>query len=195
MINNQKDQNKTDLGKVALTLLAFAILFLATGFALSTTSNVAKGTYQINDAIGPIEVSSDYTVYNVDVSGRLPDKSWLYLELVLQDSNKDYLFSFGKELWRESGYDSEGAWSESESDFSQKITIPKKGTYFLAITGDTSTSTGSSNGSVQVRVEKQLASALPHMWIGILLLIIGLILNEIKNLTFLSMAGLGTRRD
>ncbi|WP_120498152.1 hypothetical protein [Kiloniella sp. EL199] len=185
MLNNEIEKHKTDLGKVALVLLGFAILFLGTGFVLSTTSDVTKGNYQLNDSIGPLEVTSDYTVYNIDVQGYLEDKSWLYLELVLQNSQKEYLFSFGKELWRESGYDSDGAWSESESHFSQKITIPKKGTYFLAITGGSSTN----RGSMKVNITEQAASALPHMWIGVLLLIIGIILNEIKNRTLLSMAG------
>ena len=177
-------ENKIDLGKVALALLAFALLYLVTAFVMSSATTLSSKTYRLKESIGPIRTTVDNTVLEVNVQGRLMNNSWSYLELVMQNSKKEYLYSFGKELWRESGYDSDGSWSEADQDFTQKITIPKKGIYYLALTGE-----GSNNNSTyKVRVSEAAGSSLPHMWIGILLILVGLVLNEIKNRTLISVA-------
>ena len=46
------------------------------------------------------------------------------------DQDKNYLFGFGQEFWKESGYDSDGRWTESKTKYDMKVTLPK-GIYYL----------------------------------------------------------------
>ena len=50
---------------------------------------------------------------------------------------KQSLFSFGEELWHETGYD-EGHWREQNNAFNMDITFPNPGTYYIRFSSESS---------------------------------------------------------
>ena len=81
--------------------------------------------------LGPIHVEGDRGIYKIHVSQRIiNDNDWSYVTGEVLDENKNYLFGFGQEFWKASGYDSEGHWTERKTDYATKVTL-QKGTYFL----------------------------------------------------------------
>lgn len=130
-------------------------------------------------AVGPITVRKYNESYRVNVKANMPVQSWSFIEGQVVNHNKEYLFSFGKELWHESGRDADGYWREADNEYSVNITFPKPGTYYLHFV----TQTNKLPKNIKVTVEKRLGSSLPHLWFGIIVLIIGIVLNEMKNRT------------
>ena len=55
----------------------------------------------------------------------------VYLSGEVQDADRDTLYEFGKEMWHEDGYDSEGYWSESDRDMKASLSFTELGTYYV----------------------------------------------------------------
>jgi hypothetical protein len=141
---------------------------------LKTTRQADRPAYQV----GPIVVENPGEVFEVIVRANLPDNHWSFIEVELLDNNEEYLYSFGQELWRESGRDSDGNWSESKRDFDTKLTFPVTGYYYLNFIIESKNSRHPK--SLDVKVIKRRGSDIPHFWAAVLSLVIGLILVEIK---------------
>lgn len=199
-------EDGVDLGKVATVFIVFGILSLITAWIFSmetqrlfsdtvrtyvypsvpTQHAIAGEQEEGKDVatIGPITVQKYKEVYEITIASSLPENSWAFVEGEVLDAEKDYLFSFGKELWHETGYDSDGAWRESDNNYSMKLTFPQPGQYYLNLKTE-----GSYNpDAVQVTISKKRGSSIPHMVFGIFTLLIGIILNEIRNKTLSRMA-------
>jgi len=174
-----------DLGKIASVFFLFGILSLLTSWYYSgDAEKVYKNSFVLSDQnelpdIGPIKVPKNNTAYEIKIVSRLPMSSWAFIEGEILDNQKEYLYSFGKELWYESGYDSDGQWIENNNDYSIDVTFPKAGTYYLHL----KTSFNKAPNSLQVTVARSRGSALPHFWFGVLITLIGIGLNESKNKT------------
>jgi len=188
-----------DLGKVKNVFLFFGVISLFTAWFYSFDSQtilkssviptvIAEDGVQAapeNEdkyiaAIGPLVVNKFKEVYSVSIYSNLPVNSWAFVEGEVLDAEKDYLFSFGQELWHETGYD-EGSWEESENSYTMKITFPQPGSYYLNFKTQ-----GSSNpDTIYVKIKKHRGSSVPHTSFGIICLLIGIILNEMKNQTIL----------
>ncbi len=141
---------------------------------LANKRNVDRPAYQV----GPIVVEQPGEVFEINVRANLPDNHWSFIEVELLDGNEEYLYSFGQELWRESGRDSDGNWSESRRDFETKLTFPVTGFYYLNFIVESKSSKDPK--SINVNVIKRKGSDIPHFWAAMLSLITGLILVEIK---------------
>jgi hypothetical protein len=200
-------ENGINLGKVATVFIAFGILSLITAWIFSMeTQRLFSDTVRTyvspsvpsqevvageqEDAnknvatIGPITVQKYKEVYKITIASSLPNDNWVFVEGEVLDAEKEYLFSFGKELWSETGYDDEGPWRESDNSYSMKITFPQPGQYYLNLK-----SSGSYNpDTVQLTISKKLGSSIPHMVFGIFTLLIGISLYEIRNKTLSKMA-------
>lgn len=135
--------------------------------------------------IGPINVKKRREVYEISIVASLPAQSWSFIEGEVLDQDKEYLFSFGKELWYETGRDADGAWSENKNHYSIRVTFPQPGTYYLNFKTDSNKMP--QNGVV--KVTRKRGSALPHFWFGIIALVTGIVLNEIRNRTLIKIAG------
>jgi hypothetical protein len=186
-----------DLDKVKNVFLFFGILSLLTAWFFSFDSGTiskssVRPTIVAEDgvqaapdteekyiaAIGPLVVNKFKEVYSVAISSNLPVNSWAFVEGEVLDAKKDYLFSFGQELWHETGYD-EGNWEEAENSYTMKITFPQPGKYYLNFKTQ-----GSSNpDTINVIIKKHRGSSIPHMAFGIICLLIGIVLNETQNKT------------
>ncbi len=179
---SNNDPDTVDLGKVATVFIVFGLLSLLTAFIYSIeTQGVANTSFRPTNAadnlpvIGPINIRKDNETYVINVKAALSSQSWSYIGGDVLDANKEYLFSFGKELSYYSGRD----WTELDNEYSMNVTFPKSGTYYLKFNTDNSRNPK----KIVVKVGKKLGSSIPHMWFGIILLIIGIVMNEIKNRT------------
>ena len=156
----------------AMILTGFGILCLVLSvfFNMGQGKAIKKTLPATGGMIGPVEVKKDRSVYLIKVKQNVGNLQWSSITGELLDKQKEYLFGFGKELWAESGRDYEGYWSESVTNFSMKLTVPKKGTYFLNFDVEKSSDV---NSSIYVSVSKKAGSALPFFWGGIISLICG----------------------
>jgi hypothetical protein len=129
--------------------------------------------------IGPFDVKKPDQVLKVTVDTILPQDAWSFVEGEVLDAEKDFLFSFGKELWHETGYDEDGRWDETDNGYEMKLAIPQVGRYYLNI----KTQGNHMPDRIRVAIARTLGSSIPHLVFGIFTLLIGIALNEIQNLT------------
>lgn len=117
--------------KYAWTLLIFSIFCLFTSFSFNTSQinlNFKDGVF------GPLTVNQENSVYKTFVRQYLPYYGATdYINVEVLDKNKEYLFSFGKELYTEEGYDDEGKWTEIVDNFESKFVLKNKGEYYFKI--------------------------------------------------------------
>ena len=179
---DKKKQSK-DITRIIGILIAFSILcFITSCFMnMNTDSVIEKSISVTGGEIGPVEVSKDYSVYNVHVKKYIRNNSWSFVGGDVLDQDKNYLFGFGKELWRESGFDSDGPWTEQDTDLNIKITFNKAGIYFLRFNAESEGTRISSFDSVsdslsdlQVTVSPKRGSSLIHFILGCIAFIIGI---------------------
>lgn len=172
-----------------LFIYAFICFFTAIVFSCGQGQEITKrvpikknDTAQVSvkeeQIVGPIEVNEDNTVYSVDVKHPIAANSWSSITVELLDENKKFLMSFGEELWSETGYDSEGAWAESKEDFSIKVTIPKKGKYYLRLEGDASPS--NLTRAATMTIQKKRGSSVAFWWAGFLSLIFAVVVWQFR---------------
>ena len=181
----KKDQKKSanNLTKIMGVLIAFSMVcFLTSCFMNMNADSVIKESISISGGeIGPIEVNKNYSVYNVHVEKYLGNNSWSFIGGDVLDQDKNYLFGFGKELWKESGFDSDGPWTEQDSDLNIKITFNKAGIYYLRFNDDSNNTTTPSTfnsqpnhlSDLRVTVSPKRGSSLIHFILGCISLIIG----------------------
>ena len=134
--------------------------------------------------LGPIFVGKHREVFAIRQSALLPANTWAFLEGEVLDAEKEYLFSFGKEIWHETGRDSDGAWQEADLDYTMKVTFPQPGVYYLKL----KTNGSHDVTSIGVTISKRRGSSLPHLVFGIVTLQIGLVLYELQNKTLATLA-------
>lgn len=181
------DSDRVDLGFIAAAFIVFGLLGLLTSLIYSVDvgptfrQSLAANNVENKKEFGPIRVLKFNQAYEVIISADIPIQKWAFIEGEVLDGNKEYLFAFGKELWHEKGRDSDGYWVEKENSYSLKTTFPKPGNYYLRLNlqGDVK-----SDYTVIVRVTKKLGSSIPHFIFGIIALLIGIVLNEIRNRFF-----------
>ena len=169
---------------LAIAFIIFSIVCLLSAFIFHTSekSVLFEKIPPEGRILGPISVDQDYTVYQINVHYPFRGTNqWRFISGEVLNEKKEYLFGFGQELWKESGRDSDGAWTESKTNYDMKITL-QKGTYYLGFESETSVPKGYGNG-ITIRVEKKRGSSLYFLIAGIIGLIIGLIINEIANQT------------
>lgn len=184
--SNNEPEESVDLGKVATVFIIFGLLSLFTAWMYSMeTEQISKtsfrpvGTSGSSAEIGPINVRKHNESYTIHVKASLSSQSWANIEGQVLDSTKQYLFSFGKELSYYSGRDYEGSWTELDNNYSINVTFPKPGTYYLQF----NTQSDRAPQNVEVKVSKKRGSSIPHMWFGIIILLIGIVMRELKKHT------------
>lgn len=153
-----------------------AVCFFTSNFLIHSYQKQKVYEIQQNGLIGPIEVTNKSVIYKINVyfSGRLSSK---YISGEVLDENEDTLYEFGKDLWHEEGYDSDGHWSESERRMKVYLTFSEKGKYYLKFYTDKM-----NMDNITITISRLVASYIPHLGIGmiffIFLLIIWLKMNK-----------------
>ncbi|MFV2055165.1 MAG: hypothetical protein ACC707_01815 [Thiohalomonadales bacterium] len=166
-IVNQK-LNADSLSKI---LFIYGLFSLVVAFAMSfsTGKEIRQSVSMAGGEVGPIQVTDANSVYLIDVFQSVGSNSWSSITIDVLDENKQYLFAFGDELWKESGYDSDGSWTESNNSFNIKVTFPKEGIYYLSLAGENSNN--NPNALARVTVNQKIGSSLAFSIIGILSLL------------------------
>ena len=91
----------------------------------------------------------------------------LYFSGEVLDEDKDTLYEFGKELWHEDGYDSEGYWVESDNKMQAYLTFSEEGKYYIQFHTEEN-----AMSSVGLKITVKKGSGIPYFMVGFWLLII-----------------------
>jgi hypothetical protein len=119
------------------------------------------------------KVTKAHTLYLVTLHlDRIPNQSWFNAEVVLEDQKGNYLVSFVKELWHESGYD-DGHWEELDQRLKLKFTIEEPGSYVLKLRASANQS-----GAGQLKLEELIGGSFPAFAGLFLFLFIAVVLSE-----------------
>ena len=176
--------SKTDLGILAKVFFICGLVSILTSFFFSSGT---KEHYQTelhqNEIWGPIKVKKNNSSYKVMIHADLGWQSWSFLEIEVLDYDKEYLYSFGKELWRESGRDLEGAWQENNNSYNMNITFPKVGNYYFKLKADSNRAMG----KIRVSVSRVRGSGIPHLIFGVICIIVGCVFHEKKHKSLASI--------
>jgi hypothetical protein len=168
----KQSSTKNQIGLIFL--IYAAICFMTSLYFNSSSGEMVKGNLlHTGGEIGPIKVEKNNTVYSVKVNQKLSNSGdWSFVSGDVLGENKEYLFGFGKEFWKESGYDDDGPWREVVDNFEIKVTFYKAGIYYLNF--KTEMSSGIAGSEVNVTVESMNGSSLAHFTLGFISIIIGL---------------------
>ena len=170
----------------AMVLVIFAAVCLITSFIFNRNrGDSLQFTVPIEDVsvFKPLDVPKDNTVYLITVrqnAESLPwNSGWNAVTTQVLDENKEYLFGFGGEFWRAKGYDG-GYWTEQKSKYAMKLTMPKKGRYFLNFEVEGS-GPNVRRTPIYVTIHSKVGSGLPFLIIGIVSLIISVFMGYKAN--------------
>ena len=156
------------------TLLIFAALCFFTVLFLSNEVDVLDSKLtERTGIVGPLKVEVPNSIYEITVRHAVPLNHSAYIETELLDVNKEYLFSFGNEVWAESGYD-EGYYEEKNYDFDFTFTVTNPGEYYLKLTsGDTSRTFY----PITVKIGQEYGSVIGFSWLIVISLIAVIIIH------------------
>ena len=197
----EAEEDGVNWGKVALVCIAFAFVYFLTAFYFSTTSSgdefKLKGRFDAQTKawiFGPMRTTKRNQVVEIDVFDRSVKESWSYFEAQLVKGPKaPALMSFGGEAYHESGRDSEGYWVESSNNNDIRITVPAAGNYFLRIRVEGGHKSGRNIGDKTAQTRLVVSARYVRgstglfIWCGVLLLIVAVVMNELRNRTVINM--------
>lgn len=191
----ESTRNQFEIGKFGIVLGVWGLIGLAIAFYFSLEDSKVRSSvtpvpyntyqhfasdsqFQTKNQFGPIIIKKPGTVYDVEVSASLPSNHWSFVEVVVTDSYDDYMYSFGQELWHESGKDSEGHWTEKRTEFESSLTFPQTGEFYLNFV--TNSKRNREPKRLNVTLVKKNGSAMLHFWLAILVLVVAIICIEIQ---------------
>lgn len=148
----------------ALPLLAAAAFMLNRG-GEKTTETIALANNDKQVPMQQFKVDKAGQLINLRGSTRgLRNNSWFGVEVNLANSDKDVVYSKYLEFWRESGRDSDGAWSEAKLSFSWFVRIDEPDTYQFLIDADEKSTSASAD--FHLHMEPNKASTTPFIFAG-----------------------------
>lgn len=181
--SENNDPNRVDRRKIATVLIVFGLLSLFTSWIYGMDiEDVVSTSFHPGGAaaeVGPLTVKKHNAAYVIRIRADMTVQTWSFIEGQVLDSNKEFLFSFGKELWHEQGRDGDGVWREADDDYAIDVTFPQPGTYYVRF----HTESNREPSTVFVAISQKCGSGLPHLWFGVITLGIGILLNERGNRT------------
>ena len=165
---NWKKENLYFYNNLMLIVAIFCAIFFYSYFSVESKT-VAKKTYSMAEGAiyGPIEVKKGQAKICKVESNMYGNNINTYFSGEVLDSDKETLYEFGKDLWHEDGYDSEGYWSESDRKMSASLTFSEPGTYYIQFHTDNNLI---SNISLTIRLKK--GSGIPYFMMGTYLFVI-----------------------
>ena len=97
--------------------------------------------------LGPIEVSEQNVEVGVRVQQELEEgtgyfERWNFITVALLDENKNYLLSFGGDVWNYAGRDGGEDWQEEDTQYETTLEFPSPGTYYIRIRCESGTGGG-----------------------------------------------------
>ncbi len=150
-----------------LIICIFCALCFITYFFLENAKapkSYYTGTLVSGQIFGPIKVYKGHPkIIAIDSRYLGADNNYEYISGEVLDENENTLYEFGKELWRESGYDSDGYWAESDTNMSAKLVFSTPGTYFIRFNKEADEKLNKQNSSSQEELPLTAVSDTPQM--------------------------------
>jgi hypothetical protein len=122
---------------IAASIAGFLLWAIALGGGTPISSG--RGTILANQAVGengvrygPIPLRAVGRVHRIEINGNMREQS-VWLAAVLEDEDQSELISVDREMWDESGTDSDGYWHESDLHASGDFVLRKPGNYYLRL--------------------------------------------------------------
>ncbi len=180
---SQARRFKVHLGHLALVYLAFATLVLISGFfAYSERTALVDGTFADGAVIGPLSFANADTVLEVTVAKAVPDQSWAFVELEVQDAGGSRLFSLGEEMWHATDPDGRRPGTEVAQSIVGHIVLPTAGQYRFVLWDNGPA--GAAPTQTTVRIDQKGGSTLLFWVAGITALLIAAIAAEMHGKVF-----------
>ncbi len=167
IIPQQKLRDNLLYNNICIIVCIFSILCFITALFFHNSVIKEKTFYNLQEdaTFGPINVTDKSQVYKIIVYFN-GDNTSSYISGEVLDEDKDTLYEFGKDLWHESGYDSEGYWSESDRKMVTDLTFSEKGTYYIQFNTEEN-----SMRYLKITVQLKKGSYVAHLEIGGIFLI------------------------
>ena len=121
---------------ILLLVCIFSIVCFFTVFLYENGSKASTYEYsnlEENTLLGPIKTANKSQIYKIIVTYPRINNFSSYISGEVLDENKNTLYEFGKDLWHESGRDSEGYWQEYDKKMEAFLTFSQKGTYYIQL--------------------------------------------------------------
>ena len=133
----RKLKDKVFYNNLCLIISIFCVIcFITAMFFQNSVKQQRTDTVLQEGAIyGPINITNTKQVYRIiaDFSGSNSDT---FISGEVLDEDKDTVYEFGKDLWHEEGYDSDGYWVESDRKMVADLAFTEKGTYYIQFGSD-----------------------------------------------------------
>ena len=97
----------------------------------------------------PIELKREGSVHLLKLTTKIQDNSWAWGGVELLDKSQQVVNAFERDFWRESGRDSDGAWSESDLKQTSYFRLDNPGTYYPRFFVDKGSA---SSGSLRLQI-------------------------------------------
>ncbi len=178
-----KIENNLFYNTICLIMAIFCIACFWTSYQMENTV-VNKKNYnylQEGSIYGPIKVKKGQSKICTIKASFSGDNASTYLSGEVLDEDKDTLYEFGKDFWHESGYDSEGYWSESERKMKTDLTFSEEGTYYIQFNTEEN-----SMYNISIKIEVKKGTGIPHLMMGTIVLILLCIIFILNNRDWLS---------
>jgi len=168
----QKLENLYFYNNLMLIVAIFCAVCFVTYFNIENQT-IAKKTYSLDEGstYGPIVVKKGQPKICKIKSAMYGDNRSIYFSGEVLDEDKETLYEFGKDLWHESGYDSEGYWSESDRNMAACLTFTEPGKYYIQFHTDENMM-----NQIGLEIVVKKGSGIPHLMMGMYLLIITILI-------------------
>lgn len=185
MIVNPKSKKLTLMfyNNLMFILAIFSLICLATYFNLENKVVSSSKSFYLEKGsmYGPIVVKKNKPVVCTLKAFMYDQNTSIYFTGEVLDEDKETLYEFGKELWHESGYDSEGPWTESDSRLQVNLSFTEPGKYYIQFNTDENYM-----GNVVFKIYTKKGSGIPHLMMGFCVLLLVYIFFIILNREWVS---------
>ncbi len=181
-INPQKKlRDNFFYNNLCIIICIFCIVSFVTSISYKNSSITTYNYNSLQEGtiIGPINVKNKNAIYKITIKF-LAENAAVYFSGEVLDKNKDTIYEFGKDLWHESGHDSEGYWSESDRKMTVNLTFSEQGKYYLQFRTEEKLI-----NHITITIELQKGSYIPHFAAGTLFFILIIIWGYILNKTWI----------
>lgn len=171
-------ENAKFYNTLCLIMAIFCVACFWTSFKMESDVLASKdyNSLQEGSIYGPIKVKKGESKICTIRASFYGSNYSAYFSGEVLDEDKDTLYEFGKDFWHESGYDSDGYWSESDNRMKADLTFSEEGTYYIQFNTE-----NNSLYNIGIKIEVKKGSGIPHLMMGTIVLILLLIMFYINN--------------
>lgn len=146
-------------GGVCLTTSILVLILWAYSFSSGHRAPNAVGSVDLSRVgtegvrFGPIPLKAVDRVHRLEIHGSMRETSF-WVQAILEDENKQELFAAQRDMWDESGHDSDGYWHESSLHGSTYFVLKKPGNYYVRMYSERDGAVGRS-GSARFELKQE----------------------------------------